>query len=94
MFLSFGVKTPLVPLHGWLPETHTNAPTAVCVLSGQMLRGHSIVSMTAVHLLATVKLAPKVLIGGTHERPFAFFRLVLHIPRQRELARCSFSQYH
>lgn len=39
MFLSFGVKTPLVPLHGWLPETHTNAPTGgSIVLAGILLK--------------------------------------------------------
>lgn len=39
MFLSFGVKTPLVPLHGWLPETHTNAPTGGSImLAGILLK--------------------------------------------------------
>jgi NADH-quinone oxidoreductase subunit M len=27
-FVAFAVKTPLVPLHTWLPEAHTEAPTA------------------------------------------------------------------
>src|SRR5712692_2280544 len=27
-FTAFAVKTPLVPLHTWLPEAHTEAPTA------------------------------------------------------------------
>ena len=32
-------KTPLVPLHGWLPETHSNAPTAgSIVLAGILLK--------------------------------------------------------
>ena len=39
MFLSFGVKTPLIPLHGWLPETHTNAPTGGSImLAGLLLK--------------------------------------------------------
>ena len=39
MFTSFGVKTPLVPLHGWLPETHTNAPTGgSIILAGILLK--------------------------------------------------------
>lgn len=39
MFISFGVKTPLVPLHGWLPETHSNAPTAgSIILAGILLK--------------------------------------------------------
>ena len=38
-FVSFGVKTPLVPLHGWLPETHSNAPTAGSImLAGILLK--------------------------------------------------------
>jgi NADH-quinone oxidoreductase subunit M len=28
MLVAFGVKTPLVPLHTWLPLAHTEAPTA------------------------------------------------------------------
>jgi proton-translocating NADH-quinone oxidoreductase chain M len=38
-FISFGVKTPLVPFHGWLPETHSNAPTAgSIILAGILLK--------------------------------------------------------
>ena len=38
-FISFGVKTPLIPLHGWLPETHSNAPTAGSImLAGILLK--------------------------------------------------------
>jgi proton-translocating NADH-quinone oxidoreductase chain M len=38
-FISFAVKTPLVPFHGWLPETHTNAPTGgSIVLAGILLK--------------------------------------------------------
>jgi len=38
-FISFGVKTPLIPLHGWLPETHTNAPTGGSImLAGILLK--------------------------------------------------------
>ena len=38
-FVSFGVKTPLVPFHGWLPETHSNAPTAGSImLAGILLK--------------------------------------------------------
>lgn len=37
--ISFGVKTPLVPLHGWLPETHSNAPTGGSImLAGILLK--------------------------------------------------------
>jgi proton-translocating NADH-quinone oxidoreductase chain M len=38
-FFSFAVKTPLVPFHVWLPETHSNAPTAgSIVLAGILLK--------------------------------------------------------
>jgi NADH-quinone oxidoreductase subunit M len=37
--LSFGIKIPLVPLHTWLPDTHTQAPTAGSViLAGLLLK--------------------------------------------------------
>jgi NADH:ubiquinone oxidoreductase subunit 4 (subunit M) len=33
------VKAPLVPFHGWLPETHSNAPTAgSIILAGILLK--------------------------------------------------------
>ncbi|MGH9785907.1 MAG: complex I subunit 4 family protein, partial [Terriglobia bacterium] len=31
-FLAFAVKTPMVPFHSWLPDAHTEAPTAGSVL--------------------------------------------------------------
>ncbi len=27
-FIAFAVKMPVVPLHGWLPDAHSQAPTA------------------------------------------------------------------
>jgi NADH-quinone oxidoreductase subunit M len=37
--LSFGIKIPIVPLHAWLPDTHTQAPTAGSViLAGLLLK--------------------------------------------------------
>lgn len=36
-FVSFAVKAPLVPFHGWLPETHSNAPTAGSILLAGIL---------------------------------------------------------
>ena len=32
LFIGFAVKLPIVPLHSWLPDAHTNAPTAVSVM--------------------------------------------------------------
>jgi NADH-quinone oxidoreductase subunit M len=37
--LAFGIKIPLIPLHTWLPDTHTEAPTAGSVdLAGLLLK--------------------------------------------------------
>ncbi len=38
MLFGFGVKMAIVPLHGWLPEAHAEAPTPISViLSGVMI---------------------------------------------------------
>ncbi|NOX90687.1 MAG: NADH-quinone oxidoreductase subunit M, partial [Calditrichaeota bacterium] len=38
-FLGFGVKLPIVPFHTWLPDAHTEAPTAgSVVLAGLVLK--------------------------------------------------------
>jgi NADH-quinone oxidoreductase subunit M len=38
-FVAFAVKLPAVPLHTWLPDAHTNAPTAGSViLAGLLLK--------------------------------------------------------
>jgi NADH-quinone oxidoreductase subunit M len=37
--LAFGIKIPMVPVHNWLPDTHTQAPTAGSViLAGLLLK--------------------------------------------------------
>lgn len=37
--LAFGIKVPLLPVHTWLPDTHTEAPTAGSViLAGLLLK--------------------------------------------------------
>ncbi len=37
--IGFGVKLPIIPLHTWLPDAHTNAPTPISmVLAGIMLK--------------------------------------------------------
>jgi NADH-quinone oxidoreductase subunit M len=39
MFLGFGVKVPIVPLHTWLPDAHVEAPTPASVmLAGVLLK--------------------------------------------------------
>ncbi len=39
LMVGFGIKLPVVPLHTWLPDAHTDAPTAVSViLAGVLLK--------------------------------------------------------
>ena len=39
LFAGFAVKVPLVPLHTWLPDAHTQAPTAgSLILAGLLLK--------------------------------------------------------
>jgi len=39
MFVAFGVKIPIVPLHTWLPDAHVEAPTPISViLAGILLK--------------------------------------------------------
>ncbi len=39
LLIGFGVKLPIVPLHTWLPDAHTNAPTPVSmILAGVLLK--------------------------------------------------------
>jgi len=39
IFAAFAIKLPVIPFHTWLPDAHTNAPTAVSViLAGVLLK--------------------------------------------------------
>ena len=39
LFIGFAIKVPLFPVHGWLPDTHTEAPTqGTLLLAGIMLK--------------------------------------------------------
>ncbi len=39
LFVGFAIKVPLFPVHGWLPDTHTEAPTqGTLLLAGIMLK--------------------------------------------------------
>jgi NADH-quinone oxidoreductase subunit M len=39
LLLGFGVKMPIVPLHGWLPLAHVEAPSPISILlSGILLK--------------------------------------------------------
>ncbi len=61
-FIAFAVKFPIVPFHGWLPDTHTQAPTAGSVdLAGILLKTAAYGMMRfAIPLFpnASVELAP------------------------------------
>ena len=37
LFFGFAVKVPMFPLHTWLPDAHTEAPTAGSVLLASLL---------------------------------------------------------
>ena len=61
MFVGYGTKAGLVPLHNWLPDAHAEGPTPVsAVLSGLLLN----VALYAI-------LRCKVLVDGALETPFA-----------------------
>ena len=36
-FIAFAIKLPIVPFHNWLPDAHTQAPTAVSVILAAVL---------------------------------------------------------
>ena len=39
LLIGFGVKLPIIPLHTWLPDAHTNAPVPISmILAGVMLK--------------------------------------------------------
>lgn len=58
LLIGFGVKMPIVPLHGWLPLAHVEAPSAVSILlSGILLKMGSYGLLRAVETLPGAALA-------------------------------------
>jgi len=37
LLIGFGVKLPIIPLHTWLPDAHTNAPTPISIVLSAIL---------------------------------------------------------
>lgn len=58
LFIGFGVKMPIVPLHGWLPLAHVEAPGPVSILlSGILLK------MGSYGLLRAAELLPQAMLS-------------------------------
>ena len=56
--IGFGVKMPIVPLHGWLPLAHVEAPSPISILlSGILLKMGSYGLIRAVEMLPAAALA-------------------------------------
>ncbi len=59
LLIGFGVKLPIIPLHTWLPDAHTNAPTPVSmILAGILLKtgGYGIYRFNYETLAASFKI--------------------------------------
>jgi NADH-quinone oxidoreductase subunit M len=67
--LAFAIKVPMVPLHSWLPDAHTEAPTAGSVILAGVLLKMGAYGFLRFNLplfpQATVKLAPWLAILAT-----------------------------
>ena len=67
--ISFGVKMPIFPLHGWLPLAHVEAPSAVSILlSGILLK------MGAYGLIRAVVMLPEA--ARALQTPLVFLALL------------------
>jgi hydrogenase-4 component F len=61
VFVGFGAKTGLVPMHTWLPDAHSQAPTPVCaVLSGVKT---TVPLYVILRLLSVILSSPEARIG-------------------------------
>ena len=65
LFVGFGVKLPIVPLHGWLPLAHVEAPAPVSILlSGVLLKMGAYGLLRACEALPGAALALQDLLAG------------------------------
>jgi formate hydrogenlyase subunit 3/multisubunit Na+/H+ antiporter MnhD subunit len=54
-FVAFAVKLPIVPLHGWLPDAHSQAPSGVsAMLSGVVIEAGLVAMLRSLGCLAPV----------------------------------------
>ncbi len=61
VFVGFGAKTGLVPMHTWLPDAHSQAPTPICaVLSGVKT---SVPLYVILRLLSIILVSPDARMG-------------------------------
>ena len=67
-FIAFAIKVPLFPFHTWLPDAHTEAPTAgSVVLAAVMLKigGYGFLRFSLpMFPIASLRLAPAILVLG------------------------------
>ncbi|MBM2825181.1 MAG: oxidoreductase [Dehalococcoidales bacterium] len=55
LLIGFAVKLPVVPLHTWLPDAHTDAPTA-----GSVMLAGALIKMGGYGMIRTVSIFPQV----------------------------------
>ncbi len=66
LLIGFAVKLPVFPLHTWLPDAHTDAPTAVSVvLAGALLKmgGYGMIRLVVTFFPEVAKAYAPILIG-------------------------------
>ncbi len=87
LFIAFAIKLPIWPVHTWLPDAHTDAPTAVSVmLAGILLKmgGYGIIRLNVSIFPEVAKQYQPILIG------LAVISIILGalaVFRQRDLKR-------
>jgi NAD(P)H-quinone oxidoreductase subunit 4 len=88
--VSFGVKLPIVPLHTWLPDAHSEAPAPVSmILAGVLLKmaGYALIRFNIEMLPnAHIYFAPVLAVLGAVSVIYASFTAFAQINLKRRLA--------